>query len=132
MTGWIANRLGALESRVEYLIRLIADITQQLRGVQQSAKGVGSGFQFGPSGGGGGAFFCQPSGSVAGATGTWPTLTPTSFTADVYQMVGGVLTLITASAGISNGFPAALVASKVCFVAADTSGAYVVVSQSCT
>jgi hypothetical protein len=131
--SWIETRIGQAESKIEYLMRLIADLTQQLRGVQQQTKGVGSAYQnVAPGGGGAGAFFCMPSGTFSGASGTWPTLTPASFTADVYQMVSGALTLVTASATIYNGFPASLTASLVCFVAADGAGGYVVVSQSCS
>jgi hypothetical protein len=78
------------------------------------------------------AFFCQPSSAVSGATGSFPSLTPTSFTATVYQMQTGTLTSFETGATVWNGFPAALVASKVCFVTPDGAGDWVVISQSCT
>lgn len=75
---------------------------------------------------------CQPSAAVTGATGTWPSLTPISFTADVYQIANGKLTKVVSGATVWNGLPASLAASKVCYCLADGSGAYVVISQSCT
>jgi hypothetical protein len=123
MTGWIANRMGALEARVEYLMRLIADLTQQLRGAQQSSKGVGASFQNLPSGGGGGAFFATPAGAVTGNS---------SFTANVSQFVAGSSTVVATAATIYNNFAASLVAGLQCFVVPDGAGNYVVVTQSCT
>jgi hypothetical protein len=79
-----------------------------------------------------GAFFCVPSSTVGGATGTWPNLTAVSFTADVYQMTGGAYVKIVAGATNWNGFPASLAASKVCALVADGTGDWVVYSQSCT
>jgi hypothetical protein len=131
--SWIETRIGQAESKIEYLMRLIADLVQQLRGVQQQAHGLGSDYQdTGGTGNGPGAFFCQPSSTVGGASGSWPTLTAASFTADVYQSVAGALTLLAAAATIYNEFPAGLAAGKVCNVIPDGSGAYVVVTQSCT
>jgi hypothetical protein len=132
MTGWIATRLGALESRVEYLIRLIGDIVQQLRAVQQAAKGVGSDYGTIPSGGAGqGAFFAMSSSGSWGATGSWPSLTPGSISATVYQATGTTLTSL-GTFTIYNWFPASPVASKVILVEPDNTGNYVVVTQSCT
>ena len=81
----------------------------------------------------GGVFFCQtPSTSSWGATGSWPNLTAGSFTADVYQANGSKLALATTAATIYNWFPSTPANSKIALVLPDGSGAYVVVSQSCT
>jgi hypothetical protein len=78
------------------------------------------------------AFVCQPSAAVTGATGTWPTITPVSFTADVYQVAGTTMTKITPNATIYNWYAASLVASKTVTVEPDGTGAYVAIAQSCT
>lgn len=77
-------------------------------------------------------FECMPSSTVTGAGGTWPAITPVSFTADVYQIAAGILTMVASSATIWNGLPASLAASKVCYCLLDGTGDYVVISQSCT
>lgn len=112
--------------------------------VQGSIAHLGPGFQATPGANGwsigldvsglvSGVYFCQtPSSGLAGATGTWPTLTAASFTADVYQTVGTAITKIASSATIYNWFPATPATSKVTMVFPDGSGAYVVGPQSCT
>ena len=130
--GWVESRLGALESRVEYLVRYLQDLLPQLRSAQQSARTANQQYPYTSVGSGGGTFFCQPSGTVSGASGTWPSITPVSFTANVYQGTAGSLTLVTSSATIWNYCAASLVASKTCPVIADGSGAYAVYTQSCT
>lgn len=129
--GWAETRIGPLETRVEWILRQLRDMVQQLRAVQQQSHG-GGGSEPTLGSGGSGAYFCVPSGTVGGASGTWPSLTPSSFTADVYSMVAGSLTLVTTSATVFNGFPAGLAAGLVCFVVPDNAGNYVVVTQSCT
>ena len=130
--GWIENRLIASENRLEKILRQIEDLYAKVNAAAQAARTASQ--QFGPGAGGasGGAFSCQPSALVNGATGTWPAITPVSFTADVYQMKGGVLTLLTAGATCWNGLPASLAAAKVCTLVPDGTGAFVVYSQSCT
>jgi hypothetical protein len=130
--GWAETRIQALETRVEYIIRWIQDLIPQINSANQTARNAFSQYPDTSGGGGGGAFFCLPSSAVSGATGTWPTLTATSFTADVYQSASGSLTLVASGATIYNEFPAGLAASKVCFCVPDGAGNYVVVTQSCT
>ncbi len=128
---WIEGRVKACEERIEYLIRYLQDLIPQLRAAAQSARTAGA--TYGSSGGSsGGTYFCQPGSTVSGATGTWPSLTPISFTADVYVTAGSSGVLSMASATVYNWFPASLAASKVCFVLPDGSGTFVVVTQSCT
>jgi hypothetical protein len=130
--GWAEQRLGALESRVEYLIRYLQDLIPQLRNAQQSARTANQQYPSFGAGVSGSALFCQPSGIVSGATGSWPTLSPISFTADVYSVSGTTITILAASATIYNWFPASLAASKVVYVVPDGAGNYVAVTQSCT
>jgi hypothetical protein len=115
---------------LEYLKRMLQDLTQQLKAVQQQARTASSGD--GGGGGGAGSFYCLPSSAVGGAAGTWPTLTPASFTADVYQANGAALNLVQASAQCYNFMPAGLVTSKVVYLSADGQGNFDAVTQSCT
>jgi hypothetical protein len=129
-TGWIEQRLKACEERLEYLIRYIQDLVPQLRAAAQSARTAGA--TYGSSGGSsGGTYYCMPSSGVAAATGTWPALTPQGFTADVYTTAGSGITLSMASAQCWNFIPSPLVASKVVFLAADGTGDFDTVTQSC-
>jgi hypothetical protein len=77
-------------------------------------------------------YLCQPGTTVSGATGTWPTITPISFTADVYIVSGSVMTKIAPSATIFNWYAASLDANKTCTLMQDSSGSFVVLAQSCT
>ena len=129
--GWIETRIKAAEDAIEYLRRQIQDLIPQIRAALQQARTASSGFDGG--GGGGGAFYCMaPSSGSWGATGTWPTLTPGTFTADVYQANGSTLAKIATAATVNNWYPASPAVSKVIEVAQDGSGAYVTVAQSCT
>jgi hypothetical protein len=78
-----------------------------------------------------GIFLCQPTSAVAGATGTWPDLTPTDFNADVYLLLGDKLTLVLSSADCTNWHAGALVANKTCTLIKDPSGKYIVIDQDC-
>jgi hypothetical protein len=79
-----------------------------------------------------GVYICQPGTAVSGATGTWPAITPVSFTADVYQVSGANLTLYLASATIYNWYAAGLDDDKTVTVLPDGSGSFVAIAQSCT
>ena len=68
-----------------------------------------------------------------GATGTWPAITPESFSADVYQESadGTTLTLFEAGATVRNWYAAGLDAGKTVTLIPGAAGAYVVIAQSC-
>ncbi len=90
--------LRELEARFERLIvdfqamrGQVAILNNQLQS-QQSQGGNQPG-----SGGSGGLYWAQAPSAIAAATGSWPTLTPTSFTSDIYCEVGGTLTLQAAA-----------------------------------
>jgi hypothetical protein len=78
-----------------------------------------------------GAFICQPSSDVLGASGTWPDITPVSFVADVYQTSGSTKILVMSSATIYNWYASGLSANQTVRVTPDGSGAYVADAQSC-
>lgn len=79
-----------------------------------------------------GVYFCQPSGTPSGATGSWPSITPTSFTADVYMASFGALVKVATGATIYNFYAASLSASKTCSLIDNRDGTYTVIAQSCT
>ena len=80
-----------------------------------------------------GIYFClTPSSGTWGATGSWPTLTAGTFTADVYEAEGSTLTKIATSAAIFNWFPSTPANSKVTMLFLDGTGSFVVGPQSCT
>jgi hypothetical protein len=69
--------------------------------------------------------------SLAGATGTWPALTPGSQSLAVYRVNAGALVSV-GTATVYNFYPAATVASKVLEVSANGDGTFSAVAQSCT
>lgn len=129
--GWIESRVKAVEERVEWLIRQVQDLIPQMRNAAQTARAASATYGGGGGGGGGGVFFCFPSAGVSGAGGTWPAISPVSFTADVYTVAGGSITLSASSATCWNYFGAPLVASKIVALAADGTGAFDALTQSC-
>jgi hypothetical protein len=78
-------------------------------------------------------FFCKtPSSGSWGATGSFPSLTPGSFTADVYRAAAGSLSEAKAGATVYNYFPASPAVSKVVEVFSDGQGNFITGPQSCT
>jgi hypothetical protein len=130
--GASETRLYQLEGRFEYLLNWLQDLARQLRLAQQVARNAGSDY---PQVTGGsstvGCYYCQPGSTVAAATGTWPTITPTGFIADVYQASGATQTLLAAGAQIYNYMPKPLTASLTCFLSPDNAGNYNTVTQVC-
>ncbi len=90
----LVNRLIDLEARFERQRLELRDVKRQLAALAAAPPVVPSGG--GPSGGGTLCWAHAPS-TIAAATGSWPTLTPSTFTSDVYQDVAGTLTLVGSS-----------------------------------
>jgi hypothetical protein len=127
--NWAEPRIYGAEQRIEYLLRQIQDLTDMVKAAQQLAR---SAFQQpgNLNSSGSGVFFCLPT-TLAGASGSWPSLTPSSQSLTVYQASGTSLTSM-GTATVYNWYPASPAASKVCFVLPDGAGNYVVVDQSCS
>ena len=90
-----STALRELEQRYERLLLSIGDIQAAIGRLQQVAINPPASQ---PGGGGNGSvYWAQAPSAIAAATGSWPTLTPTSFTSDIYCEVGGTLTLQAAS-----------------------------------
>lgn len=78
-----------------------------------------------------GVFWCRSPG-ISAATGTWPSITPATGTADVYQDVGGTLTLVATSATIRWWYKDASVVNKLMEVVAAGDGGWDGVLDSCS
>lgn len=127
--SWIETRLSSLEQRFESWVRQLQDLIPQLRKAAQDARNAYQ--QYAPTGAqSGGVYFCLPT-ALSGATGSWPSLTPSSQSLTVYQAAGTALTSL-GTYTVYNWFPASPAASKVALVMPDGSGNFVVVDQSCT
>jgi len=128
--GWIESRIIAIESRLEYWIRQLQDLIPQLRAAAQTARNAFQ--QYEPSGANAGAVYvCYPT-TIAGATGTFPSLVPGSQSSlDVYQVTGSTITLLDAYT-VYNWLPASPAASKVAYCLPDGAGNFVLIDQSCT
>ena len=88
----IEARLENYKERIKALEKLATMLNQQLPRAWQQGSGA-------PSGGDGKIYFAISDG-VAQATGTWPSITPDTFTSDVYDGSSGSLVLVTSSATI--------------------------------
>ncbi len=129
----MASALEQRLIRVETLLQTLSGQVGQLRDLvgqlQQQQYAPGGGFT---GGGGGGASVCFANNLTLGAaTGTWPSITPTSTTADVYKIVTGALVLVTAGATIYNFLPSATDSAKRQVLGVVGDGTFTVISQSC-
>jgi hypothetical protein len=123
------QRVYTLEQRVEYVLRYLQDLLDQIRAAAQNARNAYAQAQPGGTGGSG-VYFCLPT-SLAGATGTWPSLTPGSQSLAVYQVNAGALVSV-GTATVYNFYPAATSASLVLSVTPNGDGTFSAVAQSCT
>jgi hypothetical protein len=128
--GWIENQIQIVTNRVEYLFRLLTDLTAQLRAVQQ---GLQSAFQQeqGTTSSGGATCWFADNLNLAAATGAWPTITPSSGTYTVYHANAGALVSI-GSKTVYNFMPDATDSTKRQILGKNADGTYSVITQSCT
>lgn len=76
--------------------------------------------------------FCQLSSSLGPATGTWPSITPTTRTgATVYADVNGTLTALPGTYTLRNWRDVTWAASKTTLLLPNSSGGFNVVDQDC-
>ncbi len=93
---------------------------------RQSRRGVVGGAAIG-------GYFCQPSSTIAAATGTWPTITPGTGSYDIYQDQDGSLVKVDGSPySVVNWYKASVAASKICKVTPNGYGGWDIEAQSCT
>jgi hypothetical protein len=126
--GWFKQ----LFSRISATERNYQDVISRLNQLQQQMRTIPAGA--GPGGGGGmqQVCWCRTPGSVSAATGSWPSLTPATFSADIYQDTGGTLTQVASSATVRWFYKDTAAANKLvpCFPNPD--GTYDAVAESCT
>jgi len=91
------NRLEQLEARFERLRLDLQDCQRKLTTALQQIRD-GQAKYVAPGGGSANSiFWAHAPSAIAAATGSWPTLTPSTFTSDIYCDVGGTLTLQASS-----------------------------------
>ena len=129
--------MNAAEQRIVHLEQLIAadeaaiaNLQNQVAALNQAQR-TGQASSPGAGGGGGSTYWCHSPG-IAAATGSWPTLTPSSGTADVYQDVAGTLTLFKASQTIRWFYKDASTAGKLMAVTSCADGNWDGLLDSCT
>ncbi len=89
----LLNRLQDLEARYERLLLTVQQLSRQIANLAnqiQQTQGQSGG---GQSGGAGTVYWARMPSAVAAATGSWPTLTPSTFTSNIYADVSGTLVL---------------------------------------
>lgn len=124
------RRCNILEMQVVELKRRLADASARIDRAELMLGQRGGG-----AGGGGGAsayYVCMtPASGSWEATGTWPTSTPGSFTADVYKVVGGAHTLVVEDATIYNDYFASPANSKLVTITPCGDGSFGILGESC-
>jgi hypothetical protein len=100
------SRILEIERLLKRLLRdmdlVKSQVKEALQGVQRASGASGTG------GGGATKVFWALSDGAAEGGGTWPTITPGSFTSDVYEFVDGELELVEEGAAIYWIYPDAL------------------------
>ena len=91
------NRLEQLEARFERLRLDLQDCQRKLTTALQQIRD-GQAKYVAPGGGSANSiFWAHAPSAIAAATGSWPTLAPSTFTSDIYCDVGGTFTLQASS-----------------------------------
>lgn len=130
--SWIDNRLGALETRCDYIYRWVLALVQQVNAANQGVRQAQANYPASSGSSGGGVYVCYPSSGISGAT--WSSDAPSSpgsASLTVYQVQGTTVTSMGTNT-VYNWLPAAVVASKACYCLPDGDGNYITVSQSCS
>lgn len=121
-----------LQRRIEDLATKQAQMLSRLAETEQSTIKV----WMDQGGGGGGsqvkALWCMTPSAVSAATGVWPTLTPHTFTADVYANGSGTLTIVAPGSTVYWWYKDAIAAGKLIPVIPNADGSYDAVASSCT
>jgi hypothetical protein len=124
------GRIYALEQRFKAIGRTLSDVLSRLARVETNLQQI-------PSGGSGGgapvrSYWCRPSAAVAAATGTWPSLTPATFTADVYVSDAGSLASAATGATVYWWYKDGIAANKLVGLTPNGDGSYDGRHDSCT
>lgn len=125
----LTNRLLAIEQQIAQWLRDWTDLLSRLVRLEQNPW-----LQQGPIAGGSNGttgWYVANHLNLTAATGTFPSITPTSTTAAVYVESGGSLVEVSASATIYNFGPDATDSTKRQYLAPNGDGTYSLVGQSC-
>lgn len=130
----LEGRLVRVELLLRKLLRNIQSILGRLDTLEQLSRlANGVAYNWGGGGGGGQTYFAQtPSSGSWGATGTFPSMTPGSFTADVYRSTSGSLTLVASGATCYCYYPSSPGTSKIITLGSNGDATYSVLAESCT
>jgi hypothetical protein len=127
------SRIILLEQIIARIDLALADLTQRVTALEQAQWNIP-----GPAQGGGGgnaiAYFCSPTGTIAGASGLPGSGAPAGPLASqtIYQIVSGAWVEVTADADLYNGLEADVIATNGCICLLNPDGSYIVIAQSCT
>ncbi len=124
------ERILELERRIEELAARLARAEALATQNGQSLAMVWSNPD--QSGGSVASYWCQTPSGGGPATGTWGSVTPDSFTADVYSTVGGVQTPIATGATIYWWYNDTFAANKPIPLMANGNGSYDAIAEGCT
>jgi hypothetical protein len=125
------RRIYILEESLRRLYRDMLDAQHRLARIEQMLSQLAAGSGGPSSGGGGSLYWCRTPGSVAAASGTWPAITPSTFTADVYIDAGG-LTLQYSGATIRWFYKDTEVVNKLVPCMSNNDGTFDAIASSCT
>jgi hypothetical protein len=127
------NRLEQLEARFE---RLRLDLQDTQRKLTQALQQIRDGqARYVPTGGGSAnaIFWAHAPAAIAAATGSWPTLTPSTFTSDIYADQAGTLTLVASSQTVRWFYKdSAAIGSLIPVEPTDNGTAWDAIGNSCT
>lgn len=127
------GRIVRLETLMRYVLDALRKLGLRADALEQQARATnGISYNWGGGGGASGHYVCMtPSSGTFEATGTWPSLTPGSFTADVYKSDSGALVLVAEEADVYCYYPASPANDKVVTLAACGDGSFGVLGESC-
>ncbi len=105
--------------------------TGQSSGVTLSETSDGTTIRIDPSAASG-VFYAQSASPIPAATGTWPTLTLSSISSDIYQRTNGDFKKVETNGVIWNVMPDATIANHRLILSLNPDGTYDVIAMSCT
>lgn len=128
--NYLESRLRIVEQWVRDAAQRLADMLARIKRLEDRMASV-PGSQGGGGGSGQTVFFANHL-TLGAATGTWPSITPSSTTADVYGSLGGALSIVTTGATIYNYLPDPTDNTHRQVLGSNGDGTYSVISQSCS
>ncbi len=78
-----------------------------------------------------GVFYALPASGIPGTTGTWPSISMASTTADIYQRTNGDLSKVQANGTIWNAMPDPTIVNHRLILSLNPDGTYDVIGMAC-